>query len=122
MAVSAIIRRGAFLSLVFACLAAAAMDGETMRCANIRLADGRVRIAGIAAPAASTPQGRKATDLLGALLHGAIECRQIDGSAVVDGFQQTDPRGRILAHCSVDGRDLGDMLVRAGVARPVSGN
>ena len=107
------------MSLVFACLAAVAIDGETIRCANIRLADGRVRIAGIDAPSGSSPQGRKAKELLGALLTGEIECRQIDGSAFVEGFQQTDPRGRILAHCSVDGRDLGEIMVRSGLAESI---
>lgn len=101
------------MSLVFACLAAAAVDGATIRCRNIQPADGQVRLAGIEAPARGTPQGRRAQELLNALLTGRIECRQVDAMPGQDGFQETDARGRMVARCSVAGRDLGELMLRA---------
>ncbi|MEO6394779.1 MAG: thermonuclease family protein [Devosia sp.] len=92
--------------------AARASDGD-----SLRLGSERVRLLGIDAPeldqtcskagGAQWPCGEAArTALSGLLKQGAISCAP-DGR---------DRYGRILAHCTADGRDLGRAIVEAGLA------
>lgn len=90
---------------------ARASDGDTLR-----LGGDRIRLLGIDAPELEQsctdagghdwPCGRKAHEYLQRLLAGRISCSP-------DGH---DKYGRILARCSVAGRDLGADLVAAGMA------
>jgi endonuclease YncB( thermonuclease family) len=104
------------VSLIFLCLAAAAVDGDTLRCANVAEANGRVRLARIDAPEMATPEGPPAKAALAAMLTGAVRCEQVDASPDWRGFQAHDRYGRIVARCSVEGRDLGAAMLRAGQA------
>ena len=104
-------------ALAFLCAAALVVDGDTLRCANIEAAGGRVRLARIDAAEMSEAGGVEAKRALQALIAGrAVRCLQIDASPFRDGFQATDRYGRIVARCSVAGRDLGAAMIANGFA------
>lgn len=116
------------MSLTFLCAAALAIDGDTLRCSNIEAARGRVRLARIDAPElpghcrsgrdCAQGDGVKSRDGLARLIRGTpVKCRQVDASPRNTGFQSHDPYGRIVARCSVGGRDLGDAMLSARLAR-----
>ena len=84
---------------------------------SFRLGDDRVRLLGIDAPelaqdcaaadGTSWPCGRAARDRMAALLAGgAVDCRPED----------KDRYDRLLARCSIGGRDLGELMVAEGLA------
>ncbi len=110
------------MPLTFLCLAAIAIDGDTLRCRE----QGRVRLAAI--DAAELPghcrAGRDcapgdpfaARGALAAMLRGPVRCQQVDASPGRAGFQPRDPYGRIVARCSVGGVDLGEAMLRGGWA------
>lgn len=78
-------------------------DGDT-----IELEGRAIRLQGVAAPELHDPLGEEARAALRDLVLGrTVAC-------VPDG---TRTRGRIVALCTVDGRDLGAALVAAGLAR-----
>ncbi|MGR3436850.1 MAG: thermonuclease family protein [Shimia sp.] len=67
-----------------------------------------IRLQGIAAPERHAPGGAEATGALAALIEDhTVTCRP-DG---------TFTRGRTVAICYVDGRDVAEVLIRAGYAR-----
>ena len=103
-------------ALVFLCIAAAAVDGDTLRCRNIQDAGGRVRIARIDAPEMGEPNGPASKAGLAAMLKGPVRCEQIDAFPWTKAFETHDRYGRIVARCSVNGRDLGRAMINAGLA------
>ena len=100
----------------FLCLAAVAIDGDTLRCANVEQANGRVRLARIDAAELHEPGGAEAQAALAALLTGPVQCRRIDADPRRAGFQGEDRYGRIVARCRVNRRDLGETLIASGHA------
>ena len=114
------------MPLTFLCIAALAIDGDTLRCANVTAARGHVRLARIDAPelpghcrrgrhcAPGDPFAAKVA--LQAMLVGPARCRQVDASPSWRGFQPVDRYGRMVVRCSVNGRDLGMAMFRAGLA------
>lgn len=92
------------------------VDGDT-----IWLAGQNIRIAGIDAPETHPPRcsreaelGDQATRTLQALLNsGAVTMTGID--------RDRDAYGRLLRNVAVDGRDVGESLIAAGVAREYAG-
>jgi endonuclease YncB( thermonuclease family) len=91
---------------------ARASDGD-----SFRLGDDRVRLLGIDAPELAQdcaaadgtdwPCGRAARDRMAALLSGGVvDCRPED----------KDQYDRLLARCSIGGRDLGELMVTEGLA------
>jgi endonuclease YncB( thermonuclease family) len=92
------------------------VDGDT-----IWIKGEKVRIAGIDAPETHEPKcpreaalGRAAADRLHALLNsGTVTATRAD--------RDRDPNGRLLRNVSVDGRDVGQALIAAGVARRYGG-
>ena len=101
----------------FFCLAAVAIDGDTLRCANIEQAQGRVRIARIDAPERGQPGAAEATAALRRMIgQGQVSCRQVDADPRAKGYQESDPFGRIVARCQVGGVDLGTQLLQQGNA------
>ena len=107
------------MSLIFACAMAAAIDGDTLRCANIEESNGRVRLARIDAPEMRTPEGPIAKRALQAMLTDDVRCQQIDADPRIAGFQEHDRYGRIVAYCRIGerGHDLGRRMMRAGLAK-----
>ncbi len=78
-------------------------DGDTIEVEGIA-----IRLQGIAAPERGDPLGRRATAAMKALVAGRrILCRP-DGSRSWD---------RIVARCFLAGRDIGEIMVRLGLAR-----
>lgn len=111
----------AVMSLLFACLAAVAIDGDTLRCADLpaELASqgGRVRIARIDTPERGEPGFEEAKSALAALIAGrAVTCELVDADPRTAGFQARDRFGRPVARCSAGGRELGAAQIAAGVA------
>lgn len=107
------------MSVVFAflCAAAVAVDGDTLRCANLDQAGGRVRLARIDAPERGTPGAREATAALALLIKGHdVRCTLVDADPRRAGFQRTDRYGRPVARCEAGGIDLGGELIRRGHA------
>lgn len=114
------------MPLTFLCLAAVTIDGDTIRCANIAAAGGRVRLAGIDAPElpghcapgrrCASGDGYAAKAALAKMLKGRVTCEQADTSPDRPGFQQYDRYGRIVARCRAGGRDLGEAMLAAGHA------
>lgn len=110
------------MPLTFLCLAALAIDGDTLRCRDQEL----VRLAAIDAPelphhcrprrncAPGDPYAARAA--LATMLRPHLVCRQVDASPRQAGFQARDRYGRIVARCSVGGRDLSEAMVRSGFA------
>ena len=91
---------------------ARASDGD-----SFRLGDDRVRLLGLDAPELAQdcvaadgnnwPCGRAARDRMAALLaDGPVDCRPED----------KDQYDRLLARCSIRGRDLGALMVTEGLA------
>ncbi len=78
-------------------------DGDTIEVEGVA-----VRLQGVAAPELGEPLGRESRDALVRLVAGRSVACTPDG---------TRTRGRIVAVCTVDGRDLGAALVAAGLAR-----
>lgn len=114
--------------LAFICAAALAIDGDTLKCANVEAAGGRVRLARIDAPelAGHCRKDRdcapgnpvKSRNGLAAMIRGkTVRCVQVDASPDRKGFQSYGPYGRIVAVCSAGGIDLGNAMLRAGLAR-----
>ena len=104
--------------LIFICLAAVAVDGDTLRCSNIDGANGRVRLAAIDAPEMRDPGGAEAQEALAAMIkRRKVRCEQVDALPRTPGFQDRDPYGRIVARCAAGGADLGASLLASGAAR-----
>ena len=113
------------LELVFICIGAVAVDGDTLRCRYRAEAGGRVRLAGIDAPempghcraprncAPGDPIAAKAK--LAQLITGEVRCKVVDASPFKRGFQQRDGYGRPVARCRVGGVDLGAAMLAAGL-------
>ena len=79
------------------------IDGDT-----IELADGRkVRIAEIDCPESNQPWGLQANQFL---------TSKIAGKPILLQGDRADRYGRIIAHVSIDGEDVGEALVEAGLA------
>lgn len=106
---------------VFICVAAIAVDGDTLRCQGV----GRVRLARIDAPElhgcrktrCAPGDGRASRDNLIRLINErTVRCTVVDASPDRDGFQGRDRYGRPVARCSAGGRDLGSEQIRRGFA------
>lgn len=107
------------MSIIFACLLAVAIDGDTLRCQNMEEANGRVRLARIDTPERGEPDFNEATQALAQLIEGReVTCELVDADPRRAGFQSRDRFGRPVARCSAGGVDLGSTLVTAGYATP----
>lgn len=105
-------------ALAFFCLAAVAVDGDTLRCRNVEDANGRVRIARIDAPERDERRFEQATRALSMMIDGrTVRCELVDADPRIDGFQDRDRFGRPVARCSAGGVDLGAQQLAAGNAR-----
>lgn len=105
------------MSLFFACLAAIAVDGDTLKCRNLPEQGGRVRIARIDAPERGRDGAVEAKAALARLIDGRkVTCELVDADPRVKGFQARDRFGRPVARCSAGGVDLGRALLAAGHA------
>jgi endonuclease YncB( thermonuclease family) len=101
---------------VFLCLAAIAIDGDTLRCQNLER-PGLVRLARIDAPERGQAGAREATQALRLMIAGrTVTCELVDADPRRKGFQKTDRYGRPVARCSAGGVDLGAALIKAGHA------
>ena len=102
--------------LIFLCVAAVAIDGDTLRCSNISDAGGRVRIARIDAPEMRDDGGAAAKAAMARLIAGrAVHCVAIDADPRMKGDQPRDRFGRIVARCRAGGQDLGNAMLLAGL-------
>jgi micrococcal nuclease len=129
------------IPLIFICLAASAVDGDTLRCADIGpKGTYRVRLAAIDAPELPghcRPAGRLDEQgnrnprdcapgdgdlsrivLARLIIDKQVQCRVVDANPWRKGFQPLDPYRRPVARCSVDGKDLSDTMLRLQLARP----
>lgn len=105
-----------YFHLVTAVLACIAIDGDTIRCADetIRLQNvDAAEIHGRCAQETDLAQRAKAFTTR-RLTEGVIEI-------VVDRSRPRDRHGRTIAWVKVAGRDLGEDLMTAGLARPWDG-
>ena len=105
------------MSLLFLCAAAVAIDGDTLRCANIHDANGRVRLARIDAPELRQEGGEEARAMLAAMLSGPVRCEHVDADPRTEVFEARDRFGRIVARCFVGQRDIGEAMLEAGLAK-----
>jgi len=104
---------GALIGVMLAAAAATAaepiygrarvIDGDTLEVAGVR-----VRLEGVAAPELSEAGGDAARVFLE---------RLVEGRVVVCAPTGRRSRGRRVAVCRLDGRDLGEMVIAAGLAR-----
>ncbi len=105
------------MSILFACLAAVAVDGDTLKCRNLDEAGGRVRLALIDAPERGQRGASEATMVLARLIKGhEVRCELVDADPRKAGFQARDRYGRPVARCLAAGVDLGAALLKAGHA------
>lgn len=105
------------MSLIFACLAAVAVDGDTIKCRNLEEAGGRVRIARIDAPERGDEGADEATAALVRMIDGReVRCELIDADPRRSGFQKRDRFGRPVARCSAGRIDIGAAQLAAGHA------
>lgn len=110
------------MTVVFAflCLTATAVDGDTLRCANLDAAEnrgGRVRLARIDAPERGQPGADEATAALRMMIKGKeVRCTLVDADPRRLGFQKTDRYGRPVARCEAGRIDLGAALIRRQLA------
>ena len=107
------------IELLFFCLAAQAVDGDTLRCDNVPEASGRVRLARIDTPERGQPGFDEATSSLAALVRGReVTCRWADADPRTARIEWHDRFGRRVAFCSAAGIDLGTEQQARGYARP----
>lgn len=105
------------MSLIFACLAAVAVDGDTLRCRNLEEQGGRVRIARIDTPERGAPGYEEAKRALAVMIEGReVHCELVDADPRARGFQERDRFGRPVARCTAGGRELGEAQLAAGLA------
>jgi endonuclease YncB( thermonuclease family) len=105
------------MSIIFACLAAVAVDGDTIKCRNLQEAGGRVRIARIDAPERGAQGASEAAAALARLIDGRkVTCEVVDADPRRSGFQKRDRYGRPVARCTAGGVDLGEAQIKAGHA------
>lgn len=110
------------MSLTFLCVAAMAIDGDTLLCRDI----GRVRLARIDTPElhgcpprrhCAPGDAKGARDNLARMIDGrAVRCTEVDADPRRRGYQARDRYGRSVARCSSGGRDLGEAQLRDGFA------
>lgn len=105
------------MPLSFICAAALAIDGDTLRCANISEANGRVRLARIDAAEMDSEAGQEAKRVLARLITGPVHCQEIDADPKRKGYQARDPFRRIVARCWVGRMNLGREMLHLGQAR-----
>lgn len=106
------------MSLVFLCLAAAVVDGDTLRCESVENENGRVRLARIDTPERGEAGFEEASRALTGLIKGRrVVCRLVDANPFVEGFQPLDKYGRPVARCKAGGVDLSEAQLRGGFAR-----
>lgn len=107
------------ISAVFLCAAAMAVDGDTLRCANLRdEVNGRVRLARIDAPERGEPGFEEAKRALAVMIEDkVVKCELVDADPRIPGEQARDRFGRPVARCTVDGRDLGQAMIDLEVAK-----
>lgn len=100
----------------FLCLAAVAVDGDTLRCSNVAEAGGRVRIARIDAPE-MRQGGDGAKRAMAELIAGRrVACQAVDADPRIAGVQPRDRYGRIVARCRAGGQNLGTAMLAGGYA------
>lgn len=103
---------------IFLCISAQAVDGDTLRCANVPEAGGRVRLARVDAPERGRQGAKEATQELRRMLQGPIYCDWIDAEPRVGGAQRYDRFGRRVAICRAGAVDIGASLLRRGLVGP----
>ena len=81
-----------------------AIDGDTIRIEG----GGKVRLQGVAAPEGNEPGGTAATDFVKRLVNGKDVRCELDGTRTYD---------RHVGVCFVGGRDIGEAVIAAGLAR-----
>lgn len=87
-------------------------DGDTFVIGNQP-----IRLCGIDAPERKTNAGKKATRFITQAIKGkALRCTPVGEGTVCDGRSRRTNHDRIVAQCFVQGRDIAEMLVRAGHA------
>jgi micrococcal nuclease len=91
----------------FTAKAVSVHDGDTLRVLDASNREHTIRLAGIDAPEARQPFGTRARDELAAITKG----RTVE---VFNG--KPDKYGRTVARVEVDGHDVGERLVREGLA------
>lgn len=112
----------------FVCETPTIHDGDNIRCGRVTM-----RLARIDAPDfATSPKCRRVTtsatcddrqaersrDHLRHLIEGrVVTCVVVDASPTAHGFQARDRYGRPVVRCQVNGRDLSEMQLRAGMAK-----
>ena len=105
-------------ALAFLCLAAAVVDGDTLRCQNIEDANGRVRLARIDTPERGEAGFKEAKRALENLIQGReVRCELVDANPWEPGFQERGKYGRPVARCWAGGDDLGEAQLRNGFAK-----
>lgn len=109
------------MALAILCIVASIQDGDTFTCQNNQ----RIRLARIDAPemrghcrpgrncAPGDPFASRAA-LERKLTAGAVRCQPVPASP--RGGSPVDRYGRMVAVCSVNGRDVGEAMVREGFA------
>ena len=88
------------------------IDGDSLEMGAVR-----IRLAAIDAPdlEQTCKDAKGETYRCGSLAASVLE-EEIGGRAVTCFPQDTDQYGRVIAACEVNGRDLGDVMVRRGMA------
>lgn len=105
-------------ALVFVCLMAGAVDGDTLRCPGAApAANDRVRLARIDTPEEGEAGFDAAAAKLAELIDGReVVCRVVDADPRVPGFQRHDRFLRPVARCRAAGVDLGAAMLASGLA------
>ncbi|HEY0624657.1 thermonuclease family protein [Sphingomonas sp.] len=107
--------------MIFLCIAAVAIDGDTLRCRGL----GRVRLARIDAPElhgcpprrrCAPGDGKASQRNLARMLGARVTCELVDADPRKKGFQARDRFGRPVARCSSGRTDLGAAQLRGGYA------
>lgn len=81
-----------------------AIDGDTIRIEG----EGKVRLQGVAAPERNEQGGTDATNFMKRLVNGKdVQC-ELDGSRTYD---------RRVGVCFLEGKDIGEAIIAAGLAR-----
>lgn len=83
------------------------VNGETVK----------IRVCGIEAPESSEPNFARSRDyLFGHIMKRTVRCVPVGQGSVCDGRSPPRNRDRIVAQCFLDKQDVGELMIRAGMA------
>jgi endonuclease YncB( thermonuclease family) len=93
------------------------VDGDTFDIAGPEIGVVRIRFCGIDSPERGEPGYREAKRFLHAkIIERELRCVRVNEGTVCDGRSPPTSRGRVVAQCFLDNKDVATIMIRARMA------